>query len=131
MTEFPDCKKMIKNEDSFDRLATDIDSVGSCESLVREEIDERATSISLGDLYSETQVGQCLNTVLNEMMMEGDININQQMALRRAYNYVHHQSFEQCQNKLHLNVSGKLTEFSSLSNSSSFTVKVRIPILII
>ena len=95
-----------------------------------EAIDQNSTD-SLGDLYSETQVGQCLNTVLNEMMMEGDININQQMALRRAYNYVHHQSFEQCQNKLHLNVSGKLTEFSSLSNSSSFTVKVRIPILII
>ena len=112
----------MKNED--DILGADIESVGSCSSLVNEEADEMAIEPDVSNIYSETHIGQCLNNVLNEMLEEGDIDIHQQLALRKTFNHVHYESFSQCPNTLHLDISGTLREYSMRENSSTFKVKV-------
>lgn len=115
---------MKKEEADEGILASEVESVGSCDSLIRDNDADVNTEFEIGNMYSETHIGQCLNTVLNELMDDGDININQQMALRRAFNYVHYDAYTQCSNKLHMSVSGKIDEFSILLSASSFTIKV-------
>lgn len=114
----------MKSDDGV--FGMDIESVGSCESLLNENSANLVDELALDNVYSGTHIGQCLDTVLNEMTGERDINIHQQLALRKAFNFVHYRAFEQCQNSLHLDIAGKTQEFSLRDNASYFHVNVRI-----
>ena len=102
-------------------LVDDLESVGSCDSLVRADGD-LMEELDIGDMYTNSHVGRCLQTVLSEMLEEGDINIQQCHAIRRRFNVIHEEAYSQCSNKLHLTISGHLEEFNSLPSSATFHI---------
>lgn len=106
-----------------DIAASDIDSVGSCDSLVREDDEDMTNLPSMDNVYMNSQVGTCLQKVLSDMLEEKQISIQQFISLKRVFNSIHREAFSECQGKLHLSVSGTLDEFSSLPAGSVFRIK--------
>jgi hypothetical protein len=102
-------------------LASESESVGSCESMIHSEHDI-LEEMELSDLYTNTQIGRCLQTVLSEMLDEGEIDIRQCHAIRKRFNRIHSEAYAQCSNRLHLTVSGHLSEFNCLSSGSTFQI---------
>lgn len=103
-------------------LAADLESVGSCTSLIKNEEDDTRPTPTVDDLYMNTHVGRCLEKVLSDMLEENEINIQQFISLKRVFNMVHRDAFSQCQSKLHVSISGKLDEFSSNPAGSIFHI---------
>ncbi len=112
---------MENNEENV--AANDIDSVGSCDSLVRDEDEEFHPFASMEDVYMNSQVGRCLQKVLSDLLEEKKITIQQFISLKRVFNSIHKEAFSECQGKLHLSVSATLDEFSSLPSGSVFHIK--------
>jgi len=104
-------------------LAADIESVGSCESDLKDRDDETLQSLLFDKIYLKTHVGSCLQTVLQELMLEGDINVVQKSELEREFNKIYFDAYSQCQSKLHLSIQAKLNQFSSVETGSVFNVQ--------
>lgn len=105
-----------------DLLATDIASVGSCSGDIRDD-DESLESLVYEKIYLRTHVGNCLQTVLNEMLLENEIGVRQKCDLELELNRIYHSAFSHCQRKLHLNIRGKLNEYATVESGSYFRVE--------
>jgi hypothetical protein len=105
-------------------LASEIESVGSCDSLLREEDEGPLSDMSYESIYSRTHAGDCLEVVLREMMESGDINVIQRMDLLKEFNRIYLKAFAHCQSRLHLSVNADLTEYSLVEGGAVFDLKV-------
>jgi hypothetical protein len=109
--------------ESEDILAADIQSVGSCDSDVRDEHETQLESLIFDKVYLRTHAGICLQSVLQEMMASKEIHVVQKSELEKEFNRIYHSAFSHCQRKLHLNVHANLNEFSSVETGSHFKVQ--------
>jgi hypothetical protein len=107
-----------------DVLASDIVSVGSCDSLIRDELDGTFEGLEAMSIYTNTHAGGCLELVLRGLMDEGEINVEQRLVLLNEFNRKYHDAFSQCNSRLRLSIHGNLAEYSSIEKGSVFEVKV-------
>ena len=103
-------------------LASDIQSVGSCESELRDRDDDSLESLNFHKIYLNTHAGSCLQTVLQELMLDGDINVVQKSELEREFNRIYFDAYSQCQSKLHVSLQSQLLEYSSIQSGSIFNL---------
>jgi hypothetical protein len=108
---------------SDDQLAAEIESVGSCDSDVRGEDELQAQSLAFDKMYLKTHVGSCLQTVLQQMMAKGDINVVQKSELEQELNRIYYSAFSHCQRKLRLNIHADLNEYASVDTGSYFNIQ--------
>lgn len=106
-----------------DALACEIESVGSCESNLRDEADTRLESLCFEKIYMNTHAGSCLQTVLRGLMAHKQINVVQKSELEMEFNRIYHAAFSHCQTKLHVNVHAKLNEYASVETGSVFQIQ--------
>jgi hypothetical protein len=110
-------------DQNFDVKAEDIESVGSCDSDVRDESEAQFDSLTFDKIYLRSHAGICLQTVLQDMMTKGQINVVQKSDLEREFNRIYHSAFSQCHSKLHLNIHAKLNEFALVESGSFLKVE--------
>ncbi len=103
--------------------AADIESVGSCESDIRGEDELAEQSLAFGKMYLKTHVGSCLQTVLQQMMAKGEINVVQKSELEEELNRIYYSAFSHCQRKLRLNIHADLNEYASVDTGSFFKLQ--------
>lgn len=103
--------------------ACDIESVGSCESELRDKDDSTLQDLQFDKIYLSTHAGTCLQSVLQELLLEGDINVVQKTELEREFNRIYFESYSQCQSKLHSSVLAKLNEYSTIETGSVFNIE--------
>jgi hypothetical protein len=105
-------------------LASDILSVGSCDSLVRDELDFGLQELEFDRLYCKTQAGISLENALNEMLANELISVEQRMQLLWEFNKIYRDSFDLCHSRLHLDIHASLSEYSTVEAGSLFELKV-------
>ncbi len=103
--------------------ASELDSVSSCDSLVLPDSSELEMIPSMHELYINTHVGQCLQTVLADLLEEGKIDIRQCQAIKSKFNTVYAEAYANASSRLKLTVSGKLQDFNGLPNGSVYHIE--------
>ena len=102
---------------------SELESVSSCDSLVLDDSSELEMIPSLHEMYINTHIGQCLQTVLADLLDEGKIDIQQCQAIKSEFNAVYSDAYANTTNRLKLTVSGKLNDYNGVPNGSVFHIE--------